>query len=139
MSSHRQKMSQDDIDRVVMVLAERLHSHYYFIGRKEAKNDLGIRTIIDPVVGIESWMREAYDDLNNYMSFGKPFNPEEELGAIALKNVAFPVALIQSEKLVSTFFTTIELQRVQVLDAVPSGTPVTRNQINWRITHQGWK
>src|SRR3989338_6799123 len=46
LKSHKSPMKEDDINKVVDYFTEKLYSHQYFIGRKEAKEDLGVKTVI---------------------------------------------------------------------------------------------
>ena len=41
LKSHKAPMKEDEIEKIVEFLTEKLYSHQYFIGRKEAKDDLG--------------------------------------------------------------------------------------------------
>lgn len=142
LASHAKKMSDDEIAKVISILTEKLHSHHYFIGRKEAKDDIGIKTVNQPNEQEATWMRDAYEKLTQDMKLGITFNPENELGAENRKVVESPNAILQSESLKSEFLTQAEITRVQIpiIQNTANGQiQVLQDQINLRIIGQSWK
>ena len=142
LSSHVKKMSDDEIAKVVSILTEKLHSHHYFIGRKEAKDDIGIKTVTTPSEEEAKWMRDAYEKLTTYMKLGTGFNPETELGVESRILIESSNAIIQSSSLKSEFLTKAEITRVQipVVQNTPNGQiQVLQNQVNLKINSQQWK
>src|SRR3989304_3175624 len=46
LKSHKLPMKEDEIEKLVDYFTEKLYSHQYFIGRKEAKEDLGLKMVV---------------------------------------------------------------------------------------------
>jgi len=46
LKSHKTPMKEEEINRVVDDFTEKLYSHQYFVGRKEAKEDLGVKSVV---------------------------------------------------------------------------------------------
>jgi len=46
LKSHKSPMKEEEIEKVVDYFTEKLYSHQYFIGRKEAKEDLGLKNVV---------------------------------------------------------------------------------------------
>ena len=47
LKSHKSPIKEDEIEKLVDYFTEKLYSHQYFIGRKEAKEDLGLKTVVE--------------------------------------------------------------------------------------------
>ena len=62
LKSHKQTMKDDEIEKIVDALTEKLYSHQYFIGRKEAKEDLGIKTVEFADKELADLMSELYEE-----------------------------------------------------------------------------
>ena len=59
LKSHKKQLKEDEIEKIVDYFTEKLYSHQYLIGRKEAEEDLGIKT----VVGANDVLSKAMTDL----------------------------------------------------------------------------
>ena len=79
-------MKEEEIEKLVDYFTEKLYSHQYFIGRKEAKEDLGLKTVVDANDILSKAMTDLYEEYNKELNFGKMWNPENELGANAMQN-----------------------------------------------------
>src|SRR3989337_596222 len=67
LKSHKSPMKEDDINKDVDSFTERLYYHQYFIGRKEAKEDLGVKTVIFADMALSKAMTDLYEDYKKEM------------------------------------------------------------------------
>ena len=128
---------------MVDYFTEKLYSHQYFIGRKEAKEDLGVKTVLDADTALSKLMTDLWTEYNAELDFGKMWNPENELGPNAVQNrKVYKIAYIESTALVNSFDIDVEYRKQQV--NVPQQTPmgpiqVSQEQVGFKIIGQGWK
>jgi len=143
LKSHQAPMSEEDIRRIIEFLTEKLYSHQYFIGRKEAKEDLGIKTVISADDELANLLTELYEEYKAEMKMAEGWNVEAELGdgqSINRKN--YKIAFVQSANLSNQFEINLEFKRIQqtLTQQTPQGmVNIPQEQIVWRITGQGWK
>lgn len=143
LKSHKDQMKDDEVDKVVDFLTEKLYSHQYYIGRKEAKEDLGIKTVIDAPKDLADLMTEIYEEYNSEMQMTKIWNPEIEIGEGRAENKRnYKIAYVESAESGNYFEINMEFNRVQ--QQTPIQTPqgiinVPQMQIVWRAIGQGWK
>ena len=127
LKSHKSPMKDDDINKLVDYFTEKLYSHQYFIGRREAKEDLGLKTVQFADSLLSKVMTELYEEYKNGMDLGTLWNPENELGLNAVQNKKdYKIAYIESTQLSNHFELFVEYKKQQ-------------EQVAWRITGQGWK
>lgn len=144
LKSWNSPMKDDQVERVVEQITEKLYSHQYFIGRKEAKETLGIQSIVFADDVLAEQMTKLYEKYRDEMGLGvSTWNPEEEIGASNQRNKKeYKIAAIDSAELSSNFSIEIEFQRQQIntQQQTPQGTvQVPQEKIGWRIVNQGWK
>src|SRR3989337_1705878 len=60
LKSHKTPMKEDETDKIVDYFTEKLYSHQYFIGRKEAKEDLGLKNVVSADEALTKAMTELY-------------------------------------------------------------------------------
>ena len=140
-------MKDDEIDKIVDYFTEKLYSHQYFIGRKEAKEDLGLKTVqyADNVLSkvLSKAMTDLCEEYNKDLDFGKMWNPENELGANAMQNRKdYKIAYIESQQLSNYYDISVEYKKQQVntVQQTPQGPiQIPQDQVGWRIISQGWK
>ncbi len=143
LKSHNSPMKEDEIEKVVDYFTEKLYSHQYFIGRKEAKEDLGVRAVVNADETLSKVMTELYEAYKEEMELGKVWNPESELGENAMQNKKdYKIAFVESRDLSNCFTLSVEYKKQQVAAAQP--TPqgpiqMPREQVVWRVISQGWK
>lgn len=143
LKSHNSPMKEDEIEKVVDYFTEKLYSHQYFIGRKEAKEDLGVRAVVNADETLSKVMTELYEAYKEEMELGKVWNPESELGENAMANKKdYKIAFVESRDLSNCFTLSVEYKKQQVAAAQP--TPqgpiqMPREQVVWRVISQGWK
>jgi len=141
--SHKLPMKEDEIDKIVDYFTEKLYSHQYFIGRKEAKEDLELKTVIYADEDLSRAMTDLYEEYAKEMELGKIWNPENELGAnVSQTSKEYKIAFIESVELSNYFELSLEYRRQQVniIQQTPQGSiQVPQEQVAWRVVGQGWK
>ncbi|MEK7621614.1 MAG: hypothetical protein AAB415_00360 [Patescibacteria group bacterium] len=129
--SHKTLVREEEIEKIVDYFTEKLYSHQYFIGRKEAKEDLGLRTVVDADESLSKTMTDLYEEYNKELDFGKMWNPENELGANAMQNKKdYKIAYIESSQLSNYYDISVEYRKQQVNNT---------EQVGFKIIGQGWK
>lgn len=143
LKSHKETMRDDDIDKIVDNLTEKLYSHQYFIGRKEAKEDLGIRTVKYAENNLAIAMTELYEAYKKEMELGVNFNPENELGEnAAINRKDYKIAFVESRDESNRFQLSIEFKKQQVTmtQQTPQGPiQIPQEQVGFKVVGQGWK
>jgi hypothetical protein len=143
LKSHKTPMKDDEIDKIVDYFTEKLYSHQYLIGRKEARDDLNLKNIIFANKELSESMTQLYEEYKKEMDLGKQWIPENELGLNSVQNTkGYKIAYIESEDKASYFGISIEYkkQQVNVMQQTPQGPiQIPQEQVGWRITDQGWK
>lgn len=143
LKSHKELMKEDEVEKIVDFLTEKLYSHQYFIGRKEAKEELGIKSVVEANKELSDLMTEIYEEYNNEMNITKIWNPEMEIGEGKMENRQnYKIAYIESAETSNYFEINMEFKRVQ--QNAPIQTPqgivnIPQMQIVWRMIGQGWK
>lgn len=143
LKSHKIWMKEEEIEKVVDYFTEKLYSHQYFIGRKEAKEDLGLKTVQFADGLLSKAMTDLYEEYKKEMDLGILWNPENELGLNALQiKKDYKIAFIESSQLSNSFELSIEYkkQQVNIVQQTPQGPiQIPQEQTAWRIVGQGWK
>lgn len=143
LKSHNEPMSDEEIGGIVDNLTEKLYSHQYLIGRKEAKEDLGIKSVQNASDDLADAMSELYEEYKKEMELGKPWNPENELGENTMANKKeYKIAFIESGDLSSCFELSIDFKKQQIntTQQTPQGPiQVPQEQVGFRIVKQGWR
>ncbi|NTU66812.1 MAG: hypothetical protein HGB08_02695 [Candidatus Moranbacteria bacterium] len=140
LKSHKQPLKEDEIEKVIEFLTEKLYSHQYYIGRKEAKEDLGIKTVVDADKEMSDLMTEVYDGYNRDMHMTEMWNPEIELKSGELHK--YMIAYVESAEISNHFEIDMEFKKVQqnVQQQTQVGViNIPQEQIVWRVLGQGWK
>lgn len=143
LKSHISPMREEEIDKTVDYFTEKLYSHQYFIGRKEAKEDLGLKSVVFADDFLSKAMTDLYEGYKKEMELGMMWNPENELGLNAAQNrKSYKIAFIESSQFSNYFGLEIEYRRQQVnmVQQTPQGPiQVPQEQVTSRIIGQGWK
>ena len=143
LKSHKSPMREEEIEKIVDYFTEKLYSHQYFIGRKEAKEDLGLRTVVNADVNLSKAMTDLYEEYAKEMELGVLWNPENELGLNAMQNRKdYKIAFVESWQLSNCFELSIDYkkQQVNVVQQTPQGPiQVPQEQVAFRVVGQGWK
>lgn len=143
LKSHKSPMKEEEIEKLVDYFTEKLYSHQYFIGRKEAKEDLGLKTVINADDFLSKAMTDLYEEYKKELDFGKMWNPENELGANAMQNRKdYKIAYIESSQLSNYYDISVEYrkQQVNMVQQTPQGPiQVPQEQVGFKVIGQGWK
>ena len=143
LKSHAVQPPEEEIEKIVDYFTEKLYSHQYLIGRKEAKEDLGIKTIVDADNDLSNVMTDLYEEYNKELDFGKIWNPENELGVNAVQNKKdYKIAFVESSSFSNFYEISVNYlkQQVNVLQQTPQGSvQIPQDQVGFKIISQGWK
>lgn len=144
LKSHNKPMRDEEIEKVVEYFTEKLYSHQYFIGRGEAREELGVKSVIDASASLAKSMGDLYELYRKEMSLGEMvWNPEVELGVnTSQTKKTYSLACIESTKLTHHFEMTLDFKRQQVMmqQQTPAGPmQIPQEQVAFRILDQGWK
>lgn len=143
LKSHKTPIKEEEIDKIVDYFTEKLYSHQYFIGRKEAREDLGLKTVVSADNVLAKAMTDLCEEYNKDLDFGKMWNPENELGANAMQNRRdYKIAFIESRQLSNYYDISVEYkkQQINIAQQTPQGPiQIPQEQVGWRVISQGWK
>ncbi|MDO8676672.1 MAG: hypothetical protein Q7K16_03440 [Candidatus Azambacteria bacterium] len=143
LKSHKSPMREEEIEKIVDFFTEKLYSHQYFIGRKEAKEDLGVKSVVDADENLAKAMTELYEAYVQEMNLGVLWNPENELGINTMQTRKdYKIAIIETSQLVNYYGLLIEYkkQQVPIVQQTPQGPmQIQQEQVGFRIVGQGWK
>ncbi len=142
LKSHTRPMTKEKIASIIEQFTEKLYSHQYYIGRKEAREDLGVSTIVDADPALAETLSLLYESYNADMRLTEMWNPEIEIDGRSENKRDYRIAFVESAEKSFAFGLSMEFKKLQQL--VPQQTPagvvnVQQEQIVWRITGQGWK
>ena len=88
LKSHKEPVKEEQIEKIVEAFTEKLYSHTYFIGRKEAKEELGVKSVVDAGLELSNLMSDLYSEYAKEMELQNTvWNPENELGANVSQNI----------------------------------------------------
>jgi len=142
LKSQKNQLKEDEIVKIVDYFTEKLYSHQYFIGRKEAKEDLGVESVVDAPTDLAKTMTELYEEYVKEMELGKIWNPEMELGNNFQIKKDYKIAYIESEKSANYFEISLDFKKgqVNITQQTPQGPiQVPQEQVMWKAIGQGWK
>lgn len=140
--SHTHPIGKEAIGRIIEYFTEKLYSHQYYIGRKEAREDLGVSTIVDADERTADILSALYESYNSDMHLTEPWNPEIEIAGRSENKKDYAIAFVESADISHFFNLSMEFKRLQQI--VPQQTPagvvnVQQEHVVWRIVGQGWK
>lgn len=141
LKSHKEPMKDEKIEKVVEYFTEKLYSHTYFIGRKEAKEELGVDSIVYADKELSDLMSGLYMEYVKEMGLNtNVWNPRDEIGLNNSQNTKeYKIAIIESSNLSRNYHIKIEYRRNQVMITQQNGVQVPQEQIGMQIVEQGWK
>lgn len=143
LKSHKTPMREDELEKIVDYFTEKLYSHQYFIGRKEAKEDLGLKNVVNADETLSNAMSDLYESYREEMELDKIWVPETELGLNVMQNKKdYKIAYSETTLLSSYFGLSIDYrkQQVNIHQQTPQGPiQIPQEQVGWKIVEQGWK
>lgn len=143
LKSHKQPLKEDEIEKVIDFLTEKLYSHQYLIGRKEAREELGLKTVVPADKQLSDLMTRLYESYAKETHMTEAWNPETELGENQSQiRKVYNIAFVESDSKSDRFEVAMDFRRVQqtVSQQTPQGLiNIPQEQIVWRMIGQGWK
>lgn len=143
LKSHKKRMTDNEIATIVDYFTEKLYSHQYFIGRREAKDDLGLKNVVNADSDLAKLMSELYEEYKKEMGLGANWNAEAELGdGRAINTKTYKLACIENTDESNYFELILEYRKgqVNIVQQTPQGPiQVPQEQVMWRVVGQGWK
>ncbi len=121
------------IERTVEVLTRQRFSHDYIIGRREAKETLGLN-VVEPDDVLTDLILSLFGAYSGIMELDTPYHPETLLGKNDAATGSFVRGVIESQDLTHAFQTTKEVKRVEV--AQPGQPPTIGYQE--RVLEEAW-
>ena len=112
---HKTKLDDNQIRQIVENLTEKLYSHQYLIGRKEAKTVVGFHGIIHNATSDEEKLiKQLMKYFSDEMELSKKFDPAEYLQGDAVENtIRVSRAIIKSSAGQDTYTTDYRIQKIQ--------------------------
>lgn len=143
LKSHKEPMRDDEIEKVVDYLTEKLYSHQYFIGRKEAKEELGIKFVQFATPELSKLMNSLFEEYKDKMELEALWNPELELEPNQMQTTKnYKIAFVASKEASHHFELSIEYkkQQVNITQQTPQGPiQIPQEKVVWRNVALGWK
>jgi len=124
----------DKIREIVDTITKRRFSHDYLIGRKEAKEVLGL-PVIDISADFEQTIMHLYGEYDRLLQLSVPYNPEIVLGSSQVARGDFNRAIVESDDLTHVFRTSKEVSRVTL---TPPQVPTPTLGYLERILREEW-
>jgi hypothetical protein len=132
---HMPPESERDMDRIVTTLTRELYSHDYIIGRKEAKEGVGLNVVdVDPALERAVW--KLFQEYEALFELNVPYSPPAFLGQENSRRGVFTRAIIESSGHVDAFVTEKEVRRIQVNQP---GVPGPAEAYQERVVFDGWR
>ena len=136
-------MKEDEVIKIVDDFTEKLYSHQYFIGRKEAKEDLGVKSVVYADAAITKTMADLFEEYKKEMELGVLWSAENELGPNNMQGRKdYKIAVIESAAAENFYNLSLEFrkQQVNITQQTPQGPiQITQEQVGIRVIGQGWK
>jgi hypothetical protein len=123
--SHASPMKDADIENIINYFTEKLYSHQYLIGRKEAKEELGLTTVTFANDAVAKLMTDLYEEYRKEAGLGAiVWSPELEIGQLNQAQKSYKIAFVETAKTSNHFAITFDFRRQQVM--MPQMTPQGR-------------
>ena len=113
---------QDKIDKIVKTLVEERFSHDYIIGRKEAKNELGLN-IIDASNDLNEKVLQLFEQYSSILKLNSPYSHEAELATNMEAMPTFYRCIVESTNLTDVYSTQLHIRKIEIQQ---QGVPVTQ-------------
>jgi hypothetical protein len=101
------------IEKIVNIITRERFSHEYLIGRKEAKEIVGLN-VIDIPESLEEKIIALFNEYNKILNMDVPYNPEEVLGSQDQAIGQFDRGIIESDNLTHVFRTRKHIRRMEI-------------------------
>ncbi len=137
LKSHQKPMPESEINQIVDYLTEKLYSHQYFIGRKEAKEELGMKNVVYAEKELSDLMTELFAEYQKEMELNIPWTPEGEIGNNQFLKKDYLIAAIDSKESPNRYQLFLEFKKIQKVQPAPQ-EPTPQEQVVWRVVNQKW-
>lgn len=125
---------KEKIESIVRTLIEERFSHNYIIGRKEAKNVLGLN-IIDVSDDLNDAIMKLYHEYGELLKLNSPLVIESELGDQDEATKSFDMGIVETDGFTHSYRRVLDIKRVQI--AQPN-TNLTVTKYQQLLKHEGW-
>ena len=133
LKSHVNPMNDNEIEKIIEFFTEKLYSHDYTIGRKEAVNNLGLATVVNLSSSLAKSVNDLYEAYKVDMGLGKGWSPSQEIGLTATTiTKRYKIALIESQSMLDYYENEVDITRVH-----SPGTPASQDQFSWSMRENG--
>ncbi|MEM3908289.1 MAG: serine protease [Nitrososphaerota archaeon] len=105
--------NKNKIDKIIETLTKGRFSHDYLIGRKEAKEVIGLN-IIDVDKKLDDYILSLYNEYDRLLELSTPYYPEAVLSGEKKIKKQFDRAIIESDDKTFVFRTVKEIEKVDV-------------------------
>jgi hypothetical protein len=122
------------IERIISVITKERFSHEYLIGRREAKEVIGL-PVVDIPESLEQKITTLFSEYSSLLNLNTSYTPEEVLAGKSEGVGQFDRAIIESRDMTHVFRTKKAIKRVEV---VQPGTLVPVVGYQERILSEGW-
>lgn len=131
---------EEQMGKIVKAFTEELYSHDYLISREEAKNKIGLPSVVEPQPELETTIWELYKVYENDLEINNIFNRDVFLGESDQRTLVANRAYIESSSKVHVFRTQKILRRVtQPLPGAAQGaSQQVAGMIQERVVSEGW-
>jgi len=135
--SYHIKNNPDKITKIVDTLTRERFSHGYLIGKREAKEVIGLN-VLDVSSELDSKIVELYNEYERMLELNNPYNPDLTLAGKQAAEATFNRAIIESSELTHVFGTVREIRRVQIPPQPQMGVPVATDAFQERTLSENW-
>jgi hypothetical protein len=130
---HMSEQEQPKIEKIVATLTRELYSHNYLVGRKEAKELIGLK-VAECSEDFEKTMMDLYSNYAETLELNEPYNQDVVLGNQTTRVVELDRAFIETMERTYVFRTKREVKRFK---SMQQGVPVEGFQE--RTLQEGWR
>ncbi len=130
----RHMKDQQRIENIVETITRGRFSHDYIIGRREAKEVLGLN-VVDVPAELDDSIMGLYYKYDGLLQLSTPYHPETVLGQSDVAIGNFDRAIIESDNMTYVFRTKKDIKRVLL---GPPQVPATTVAHQERILSEGW-
>ncbi len=130
---HMSEQEQPKIEKIVATLTRELYSHDYLVGRKEAKELIGLK-VAECSEDFEKTMMDLYSNYAETLELNEPYNQDVVLGNQTTRVVELDRAFIETMERTYVFRTKREVKRFK---SMQQGVPVEGFQE--RTLQEGWR
>lgn len=138
LATHSQGVAERKINKIVDVLTKELLSHDYPLGRREARDQLGL-PVTYPEAPLEAQIMQLYRAYEADLSLLVPYSPENALGTNNSGQFTFERAYIETTDRTVGFVTDRQIARVQVTATGPGGVAIPTVGFQERNFAEGWR